>query len=69
MPQRRIKTRRYPFTVHCSECDNVLIEYAEDAALADIKFAGKGWMRNPNRCRECVVVIDQKRTGVLEAGT
>lgn len=63
---RKKKRRTYPFTFHCSLCPGVEIVYAVDPAMAEIKIAGRAWMRDPDRCRHCVVIADQKRTGVLQ---
>ena len=61
--------RRYPFQFDCSTCDATEIVYAEDEDDAEIKIAGRGWKRKPDRCLRCVAKADQKRTGVLEART
>ena len=61
------KKLRYPFEFFCHNCPAVEIVYAEDRAGADVKIAGRGWKRHPDRCLRCVAVADQKRTGVLES--
>ena len=60
------KKRTYPFPFHCSLCPGVEIVYAIGPAMAEVKIAGRGWLRDPDRCRHCVVIADHKRTGVLE---